>query len=238
MAVDNAASRVLVALTIWAGWLTLLCAPLACAHDIRADVTINAFVKPIGERLQLVVRVPLNAMQEVDYPRRGPGYLDLSRAQSALEQAATLWISNNVQLYEGDRLLGPPKLADARISLDSDKSFVSYESALAHFSAPPLPNGTDIYWRQALLDVLFEYPISSERSQFSIHPRLDRLGLRTTTVLRFVSPGGVVRAFEYRDDAGPIVLDPRWHQASLLFVRSGFFISSRESIICCSCSAS
>ena len=223
MAVDNTASRVLITLTIWAGALAVGCMPCAYAHDIPADVTINAFVKPSGERLQLVVRVPLKAMQEVDYPKRGPGYLDLSRAQPALEDAATLWISNNVQIYEGDRLLGPPKLTHARISLESDKSFVSYESALAHFGAPPLPNGMDIYWNQALLDVLFEYPIASERSQFSIHPRLERLGLRTTTVLRFVSPDGVVRAFEYHDDAGRIILDPSWYQASLRFVRSGFF---------------
>src|SRR5689334_15278702 len=117
MSVDNAASRVLVALTLWAASLAL--APAAYAHDIPADVTINAFVRPAGERLQLVVRVPLKAMQDVDYPRRGPGYLDLARAAPALAQAASLWISNNVQIYEGDRPLGAPKLVRARVSLES-----------------------------------------------------------------------------------------------------------------------
>jgi hypothetical protein len=73
-----------------------------------------------------------------------------------------------------------------------------------------------------LLDVLFEYPIRSERSDFSIRPRLERLGLRVTTVLRFLPPGGAVRAFEYHGDPGLVRLDPRWHQAALQFVKLGF----------------
>ncbi len=33
------------------------------AHEIPASVRINMFVKPTGDRLELVVRVPLAAMQ-------------------------------------------------------------------------------------------------------------------------------------------------------------------------------
>src|SRR5262249_58413574 len=32
--------------------------------------------------LELLIRVPLAAMIEVDFPTRGPGYLDLARARS------------------------------------------------------------------------------------------------------------------------------------------------------------
>jgi hypothetical protein len=223
MAVDRTAVRISIALTLWAAWIVLaLSPPIARAHDIPNDVVVQAYVKPVGERLQLLVRVPLKAMREVDYPKRGPGYLDLARASAALDQAAALWITDNVQVYEGDLRLDAPRLAQARISLESDKSFGSYQTALAHLNGPRLPVTAEIYWDQALLDVLLEYPIASERSEFSIHPRLERLGLRTTTVLRFVSPDGMVRAFEYHGDAGRVVLDPRWHQASLRFVRSGF----------------
>jgi hypothetical protein len=42
------------------------------------------------------------------------------------------------------------------------------------------------------------------------------------TALRFVTPDGQVRAFEYRGDAGVVRLDPRWHQAALRFVALGF----------------
>ncbi len=73
-----------------------------------------------------------------------------------------------------------------------------------------------------MLDALFEYPIESDQSEFSIHPRLGRLGIRTVTVLRFVPPSGVVRAFEYLGDPGLVRLDPRWHQAALRFVELGF----------------
>src|SRR5258706_9295247 len=90
------------------------------AHDIPNDVTVQAFVKPDGDRLHLLVRVPLKAMRDVDFPKRGPGYLDLARADAALGDAATQWISDNVDLYEGDARLENPRIAAARISLESD----------------------------------------------------------------------------------------------------------------------
>jgi hypothetical protein len=109
------------------------------------------------------------------------------------------------------------------VSLPSDKSFASYEEALAHVTGPPLPDNTELYWNQGLLDVLFEFPIQSDRSEFAIHPAFERLGLRVTTVLRFIAPGGVVRAFEMHGDPGLVRMDPRWHQAALRFVELGFW---------------
>ena len=192
------------------------------AHDIPTDVTVSAFVVPEGERLRLLVRVPLKAMRDVDYPRRGTGFLDLARAGPSLRNAATLWISDNVELYEGDARLGPPRLVDARMSLESDKSFASYERALAHLGGARLPNSLQLYWEQGLLDALFEYPIASDRAAFSIEPRLERLGMRTTVALRFLPPGGAVRAFEFHGDPGLVRLDPSWLQAALRFVGTGF----------------
>src|SRR5437868_11057406 len=55
-------------------------AVVAFAHDIPNDVTVQAFVKPAGQRLQLLVRVPMSAMRDVVFPTTGPGYLDLERA--------------------------------------------------------------------------------------------------------------------------------------------------------------
>ena len=195
----------------------------AQGHDIPADVLVSAFVKPEGERLRLVVRVPLKAMREVDYPKRGPGFLDLARADASLRNAATLWISDSVALYQGDVRLGAPRLVDARVSLESDKSFASYEQALAHIAGERLPARVELYWEQALLDVLFEYPIAPGRGDFSIRPRLERLGLRTTVALRFLPSEGIVRAFDFHGDPGLVRLDPRWHQAAWRFVVSGFF---------------
>src|SRR5207248_7313639 len=80
-----------------------------------------------------------------------------------------------------------------------------------------------VYWNQVMMDVLFEYPIHSDHSAFSIDPGgLARLGLRVVTSLRYVLPDGAVRPFEYTGDPGLVRLDPRWGQAALRFVRLGF----------------
>jgi hypothetical protein len=207
----------------------LLLAPLAAApsaHDIPNDVTVQTFLKPEGQRLRLLVRVPLQAMRDMDFPKprgtRNADLLDLARAEPTLRDAATLWVSDYLDLYENGAKLGPPRVVSVRAALQSDKSFASYDEALAHLTGAGLPETTEFFWSQGLLDVLFEYPIQSEASRFSIEPRLARLGIRTLTVLRFLPPGGAVRGFEFLGDPGVVLLDPRWHQAALQFVKLGF----------------
>lgn len=191
-------------------------------HDIPSDITIRAFVKPEGQRLRLLVRVPLEAMLDVTFPLTGPGYLDLSRAGDSLEDAAMLWIGQEVSLYENGTRLPVPELAAVRASLPSDPSFRAYDTALASALGQPLPVDTQIYWQQVMLDVLFEYRIASDRSEFSILPGLERLGMRVATVLRFLPAAGGERLYQYTGNQGRIVLDPRWHQAALRFVQLGF----------------
>ena len=193
------------------------------AHDIPNDVTVQVLVKPDGQRVQLLVRAPLKAMRDVEYPMRGADRLDVGRADTILHDAATVWLVNNIDLYEGDTALGGARIAAVRASLPADKSFGSIDAALAHVTGAPLPADTELFWSQGLIDVLIEYPIQSDRSEFSINPRFARLGQRTVTVLRFMPPGGAVRAFEYPGDVGLVRLDPRWHQAALRFVQLGFW---------------
>lgn len=208
-------------LAVAAAGLSLALPLPASAHDIPSDVTVQAFLKPEGGRLNLVVRVPLGAMRDVDYPTRGPGYVDLARAEASLRTAARLWLADEVELYEGDTRLQGPRTVAARVSLPSDP-FGSFEEARAHVTGMPLPPDTDVHWNQAMLDVLFEYAIQGGDSRFSIRPRFGRLGTRVVTILRFLPTGGVVRAFELRGDPGLVHLDPRWHQAALRFVGIGF----------------
>jgi hypothetical protein len=193
------------------------------AHDIPADITVRAFVKPEGQRLRLLIRVPMSAMRDIDWPMRRPdGYLDLARIDPFLRDASTLWIADDVDIFEGDTRLGYPQVRAVRLSIETDAAFATYDEALARVLGPRLPDDTKLLSNQGLLDVLFEYSIQSDRSGFSIQPRLARLGLRTVTVLRFLPPDGVIRAFELDGDPGLVRLDPRWHQAALRFVRSGF----------------
>jgi hypothetical protein len=208
---------------------TLLCAPVqtAWAHDIPSDVTVQMFIKPSGHQLQVLVRVPLKAMRDFEFPERAQGYLDLDQADADLREAATRWLANDIQVYKDDKQLPPPEIAAERVSLESDRSFESYETAYAHVTGQKLDRDTNVYWDQTMLDVLFDYPILSEQMRstqprFSIHPQLDRLGLRVLLVVRFLPEPGVVRAFEFPGDPGLVRLDPHWYQAALQFVELGF----------------
>jgi hypothetical protein len=205
-----------------AGVMLAILTRCALAHDIPNDVKVQAFVKAEGQHLQLLIRAPMSAMREADIPVRGPGYIDLPRADAALRTAARLWFVDNIDVYEGDTKLANPRVAHARVAIASDKSFASYDQALATVRSAPLPGDLDLYWKQQYLDVLLEYPIASDRSDFSIHPRLGKLGVQVLTTLRFLPPGGAERAFEIHGDAELVRLDPRWHHAALRFVELGF----------------
>src|SRR5689334_22916532 len=200
----------------------LASAPPIAAHEIPSRVTVLAFVKPEPGRLRVLLRVPLESMRDVDFPLRGPGYLDIERSEPLLRQAARVWLAASLTLYEEDRPLSDPRIVAARISFPSDRSFASYDSALAHLTHAPRDTTTALFWKQALLDVAIDYPIVSPASRFSLDPALARLGVRTTTVLRFLAPNGAERAYEYVGDPGLVRLDPRWHQAALRFVSLGF----------------
>lgn len=192
------------------------------AHEIPAHVIVHAFVKPEGDRLRVLVRAPLGAMRDIQFPQRGEGFLDVARAEPMLREAAERWIVPSVELLEAGRPLAAPILVAARVSLPSDRSFVSYADALAHVTGGTLPDETQLPWPQAQLDVLLDYPIQSDRSDFAVRPGFGRLGVEVVTVLRFVTPE-VVRAFELRGDPGLVRLDPRWHEAAWHFVKVGFF---------------
>ena len=192
------------------------------AHEIPARVTVFGFVKPEGQRLHILLRVPLEAMRDVDFPLRGPGFLEIDRATPLLPDAAKLWIADYIEVYEEGTRLADPRIVATRISLPADRSFTAFDSARAHLGAAALPATTELPWTQALLDVQLEYPIQSAAARFSLRPKLAHLGVRTTTVLRFLPPDGAERAYQYTGDPGLVRLDPRWGQAAFEFVKLGF----------------
>ncbi len=200
----------------------VVAAPAAgTAHEIPPSVTVLAYLKPEGRILRLVARVPLEAMRDIQWPLRGPGYLELTRLDTLLRDGVRIWVADNIRLFEGGRPIGPARIANARVSLQSDRSFASFDAATRHFRDPPLPPSTDLAWQQAMVDLELEYPIASPASRFSINPQLARLGVRTTTVLHFVAPDGRERTFTYLGDPGLVHLDPEWFQAAGQFVRLG-----------------
>lgn len=209
------------------------------AHTIPDDVKVQAFVRPDGNRLYVLARVPLETGTDVEFPERENGLLDLARVEPALRGAATLWLANNIALYENDTLLPNPRIDQALVSLQSDKSFASYESAFAHVTGPRLPNDTQVYWEHTFLDVLFEYPIHSDRSKFSFHPRFIELAVRVVTDLQFLPPSGATRTYEFLDDPGLVRFEPDWYQSSERFFKMGFshFLTGTDYLVFLLCLA-
>ena len=200
----------------------LLLPPTLGAHEIPASVRIVMMVKPEGRVLRAVVRVPLEAMRDVDFPARADGFLDIPRAAARLGGAARVWIADYLTFYENGSELRNVVVTATRLSMPYDRAFATYDEAVAHFAAPGLAPELSIPWKQAMLDVLLEVPVTGAASRFSVHPALAHLGIRTSTVLRFIPPVGSERAYAYDGDPGIVHLDPRWHQAALNFVARGF----------------
>ena len=194
------------------------------AHDIPADATVRVFVKPEGGRLRLLLRMQMASIHEIEWPvRKEDGTLNLTAIDPFLREAANKWMGDRIDVYEGASRIESHALAAARLSLDGDAAFGNYETALAQITGPPLPSETKLLPTQGVLDALFECPIQSDRSRFSLHPRFEQFGLRVITILRLLPPGGSIRAFEYEGgNPGIVRLDPEWHQAAWTFVKMGF----------------
>jgi mono/diheme cytochrome c family protein len=160
-------------------------------------------------------------MRDLDIRPRADGTLDLATLGPLLPDAAKLWIADYLKLYEDGRPLSASGTVRTQLSVPSDRSFTSYDAAVAHVTGVPLPASTELRWTQAMLDVIIEYPITNDQAHFTIEPGLAHLGVRTTTVLRFLPPGSGERVFEYIGNPGLVALDPRWYEAARRFVVLG-----------------
>lgn len=194
----------------------------AHAHEIPNDITIHTLIKPDDGRLRILMRVPLEAMRDMTFPLIGPGYLDIAQSEQSLRDAANLWIVNDMNLHENGGPLAALQVVAVRASIPSDRSFQSYDSALAHILAPPLAANSGLVWQQALMDVLLETPIQSEESDFAITSRFDRLGIRVSHLIRYLPPDGTVRSYVTAGRADQLPLDPNSHQVAGRFFRQGF----------------
>ena len=219
--------RRLAGALLTAASLLFVAAP-AGAHEVPGSVTVQVLVRQQADRLQILVRTPLEAMQEMEFPVDVRGVLDLEevRTSGLLTEAANRWITPNLELFAGDAKLPAATVRAVQLSIPSDRSFADSGSALEHIRGPPLPATTQLVWRQALLDVHLETPLDAQsvegRPRFSIDPRFGRLGLRVLTVIRYESPGGDARTLQLAAEPGRVRLDPNWLQASAHFVAMGF----------------
>ncbi|MBT3711581.1 MAG: hypothetical protein HOG19_19215, partial [Gammaproteobacteria bacterium] len=167
---------------------TFLLTPFALAHELPERVQTRVLIEESPEALRVFVRVPLEAMRDIDFPTRGRGYLDIDKAEPLLRDAAILWVADEFDVFaNGKELVVNPDLV-VRVSLPTDRSFDSAETATAYMTKK-LSHETLLYWRQALFDIQMTYRMDSntlsanddeEAVRFAIHSRLGHLGQRTS----------------------------------------------------------
>lgn len=193
----------------------------AMAHETPSEARIHAFLRKEGSSLQMLIRVPMKAMQDVEWPLRGPGYLVLEGLEPKLREAATLWVIDNLTIYEKNRVLDPPRISRTRISIAADRSFSSFQAAADHLAAAPIEPRTDLHWAEQWLDVQLDYRLNDPGARLALEPRFARMGLQVRTSLRFKLDEQPERALEWHGNLGRLDLDPSWTQTSRRFIGSG-----------------
>ena len=66
--------------------------PSVRGHEVPNEVTVFGFVRPQGQTLTLLLRAPLKAMRDIEVPTVPGDFIDFTRIERALNDAATLWI--------------------------------------------------------------------------------------------------------------------------------------------------
>ncbi|MES3035342.1 MAG: HupE/UreJ family protein [Gemmatimonadota bacterium] len=214
-------ARQLVQRLVCAMLALALATSLVRAHEVPQRVAIRGFVQQDGTTLRLLLRVPLEAMRDVDFPLRDDGSLDLVRVRTLLPEAAQVWLVNAITITADGRALPAPRITGTRLALPLDRAFEQLATARAAFTRPPLESEV-IQWQQVLFDVALEYTLPSPTATLVLRPDLATLGIRTTSVLHVVDTEGRQRTLTYDGNPGAVALDPAWYQTAAQFVRTGF----------------
>ena len=192
------------------------------AHEIPNDVKVQAFLKQDAQQLTLLIRAPMSAMKEVEFPLLNNLYLDVPKLRPSLKEAAELWFTDNLKLWQNKQALKLTGIQFARISLPSNRSFASFDEAQVHIrdSNWDLPN--QLVWHQQYLDVEITYASQNEETPIEIDFGLQRLALQVAIDLKFQLLNANERAFELNAREGAVLLNPSAIQASWRFMQSGF----------------
>ena len=109
--------------TVWAAVALLLSPVSSTAHEIPATVTIQTYLRAEGDILRMLVRVPLGSMRDIQFPLRGPGYINIADADPFMRDAAVLWLVDYIQdVIHGPK--GPVPTIAVEDVITTDVSFV------------------------------------------------------------------------------------------------------------------
>ena len=194
---------------------------IVSAHEVPDRVDIAVFLKPDGNRLRILVRMPANALIDFLLPTAEGNWLDLANADEPAADGARVWIAEMLQLFEDGAALPRPDLIKVRLSLVNDPAFATYASALTRVTGPKLPSDTLALQEQVTVDALLETPIGSTASDFSLTPRFGRLGVLVYTTVTFLPPDGSIHQFLYEGDPPTFALNPARVQTAGRFFKAG-----------------
>jgi hypothetical protein len=194
----------------------------AQAHEIPNDVKVQSFLKQEEQGITLFIRVPLSSMKEVEFPLVNNLYLDIPNIKPSLQQAAELWFVDNLKMTQDQQALTQISVKSARISLPSNRAFISYEQALTHVRSDQWDLPSQLVWNQQYLDVEIEVNAKNKDSNIEIDFGLQRLAQRVAIDLRFQLLNAEERAFEFNAREGAVLLNPSAWQASWRFIQMGF----------------
>ncbi len=205
------------------GSLLWLSAVSASGHEIPADVRVQVLLGTEGSTLSALVRVPLEAMRDIEFARTGPGYLDLTAIEPQLVDAARLWVAPALAVLEDGKML-PATIGAVRVALPSDVAFADYDRARRALRDERLPRDTQLFWEHALLDVALSFPNVGAAEQLVLEPQFARLGLRTVTELRtyLQRDSEDPRSFVFIGDPGPVHVVPGRWLVFRTFLEDGF----------------
>jgi HupE / UreJ protein len=190
----------------------------AGAHEFKMESLINSFVKVDQHEVHLVVRLPMHITKTVKFPVRG-AEIDIANAGPALHRMVE-GLGHDVFLWEGGTRL-VPKSGIARVSLPSDRSFQSYDQAVAHVAEPADP-GLGVYVDQGYVDAHLTYAIQSPASSFSIRTQIaPELKDYLKVAVRYLPLSESDRAMVITSRSGKVSLNPAWYQAGAGFVLLG-----------------
>jgi len=187
-------------------------------HALPANTVMNAFVKIEPKQADLVVRIPMDLLRGLPFPRSGAEY-DLAASEPVVDLALQVLADGFV--FSEDGVRRQPVKARGRLSPGSDRSFESYEAAVVHADEPP-GAATRVPYDQSDLDIHFTYRISSPHSVFKIQSQVaPDLGNSTKLLLRYLPPGEGSRAMIIPGGSDPVSLNPTWYEAAGSFVELG-----------------
>ena len=194
----------------------------AATRPVPDAVNIKVFARLESGSLVLLVRVPLAAVKDVQFPTRGDaGYLDLEALASMLPGAAEHWIAAGFDVFDRGEPVSRPEVDHPRIATIADQSFDSYQSAIDHLGAPPVAATENLFLDQVWFDMRLRYRLASGQPVIALEPNVAGWGVRVSTDLKIVDAGGRVRSLAFEGNPGRSYLAPRWTDAGRQFLDRG-----------------